>query len=189
MLDIDYHVVEVRIINSLSFCFHGSVATIKVPAYLFLVWNQALLQNLACIIIHAIIFFAFISKREVRTLGASMQHSSYKDKENGVPCNVCLNFSRSFVCVRKAVLSTIFFVEDSHRFITFCKFEHNHLTCSSSAHSATFPSLHLSHSSFSNPSVALPTSQLILQPFRRFTYVTVHSPALLSLLLRHKLFI
>ena len=44
------------------------------------------------------------------------------------------------------------------------------------------------HNSFSNPSVALPTSQLILQSFRCLTYVTVHSPTLLSLLLRHKLF-
>ena len=44
------------------------------------------------------------------------------------------------------------------------------------------------HSSFSNPSVALPTSQLILQPFHCFTYVIAHSPTLLSLLLRHKLF-
>ena len=35
---------------------------------------------------------------------------------------------------------------------------------------------------------ALPTSQLILQPFRCFTYITVHSPTLLLLLLRHKLF-
>ena len=58
-------------------------------------------------------------------------------------------------------------------------------------------------SSFSNLSVTSPTSQLILQPFRRFTYVTthsstipllhlpyvtVHSPTLLSLLLRHKFF-
>ena len=33
------------------------------------------------------------------------------------------------------------------------------------------PSLHLRHSSFSNPSAALPTSQLILQPFRCFSYV------------------
>ena len=48
------------------------------------------------------------------------------------------------------------------------------------AHSPTFPSLHLRHNSFSNPSIALPTSQLILQPFRCFTYVTVHSPTLLS---------
>ena len=48
--------------------------------------------------------------------------------------------------------------------------------------------LYLPHSSFSNPSVALPTSQLILQHFRRFTYVTAHSPTLLSLLLRHRLF-
>ena len=70
----------------------------------------------------------------------------------------------------------------------------------SRAHSPIFPSLHLRHSSFSNSSGALPTSQLILQPFRRFTYVTAHSPTLpllhcvtvhsptfLSLLLRHRL--
>ena len=42
--------------------------------------------------------------------------------------------------------------------------------------------------SFSNPYIASPTSQLILQPFRRFTYVTAHSPTLLSLLLRQRLF-
>ena len=32
------------------------------------------------------------------------------------------------------------------------------------------------------------TSQLILQPFRSFTYVTAHSPTLLSIHLRHRLF-
>ena len=42
--------------------------------------------------------------------------------------------------------------------------------------------------SFSNPPVTSPTSQLILQPFRRFTYVTVHSPTLPLLHLRHNLF-
>ena len=36
--------------------------------------------------------------------------------------------------------------------------------------------------------VALPASQLILQSFRCFTYITVHSPTLLLLLLHHKLF-
>ena len=61
-------------------------------------------------------------------------------------------------------------------------------TVYSSAHSPTFPSFHLRHSSFSNPSVALPTSQLIFQPFRSFTYVIAHSPTLLPLLLRHRLF-
>ena len=55
-------------------------------------------------------------------------------------------------------------------------------------HSPTLPLLYLRHSSFSNPSVALPTSQLILQLCRCFTYVTVHSPTLLSLLIRHRLF-
>ena len=39
-----------------------------------------------------------------------------------------------------------------------------------------------------HPSVALPTSQLILQPFRCFTYVTAHSPTLPSLYLRHSSF-
>ena len=53
---------------------------------------------------------------------------------------------------------------------------------------STIPSLHLRHSSFSNPSVALPTSQIILQPLRCFTYVSAHSPPLLSLLLSHRLF-
>ena len=53
---------------------------------------------------------------------------------------------------------------------------------------STFPSLHLRHSSFSNPSVALPTSQLILQTFRRFSYVTTLSPTLPLLHLRHSSF-
>ena len=62
------------------------------------------------------------------------------------------------------------------------------LTYVTRAHSPNFASLHLQHSSFSNPSAALTTSQLIFQPFRCFTYVTVHSQTLLSFLLRHKLF-
>ena len=43
-------------------------------------------------------------------------------------------------------------------------------------------------SSFSNLSVTSPTSQLILQPFHRFTYVTAHSPTLPLLYLRHSSF-
>ena len=42
--------------------------------------------------------------------------------------------------------------------------------------------------SFSNVSVTSPTSQLILQPFRRFTYVIAHSPTLPLLHLRHSSF-
>ena len=74
------------------------------------------------------------------------------------------------------------------------------------AHSLTLPMLHLRHSSFSNTSfasptsqalhlrqqssfsnlsVTSPTSQLILQPFRRFIYVTAHSASLPMLHLRH----
>ena len=40
------------------------------------------------------------------------------------------------------------------------------------AHSSTLPSLYLRHNSFSNPSVVLPTSQIIPQPLFRFSYVT-----------------
>ena len=58
----------------------------------------------------------------------------------------------------------------------------------SRAHSPTLPSLYLRHSPFSNPSVALPTSQPILQSFRRFTYVTAHSSTLPLLNLRHSSF-
>ena len=43
-------------------------------------------------------------------------------------------------------------------------------------------------SSFSNLFVASPKSQLFLQPFRRFTYVTAHSPTLPLLHLRHSSF-
>ena len=63
----------------------------------------------------------------------------------------------------------------------------NHFTyVTAHSDSPSFPSLHLHHSSFSNPSLALPTSQLIIQPFRCFTYVTAHSPTILSPLLRHR---
>ena len=41
-----------------------------------------------------------------------------------------------------------------------------------SAHSPTLPSLHLRHSSFSNPSVASPTLQFILKPFFCLSYVS-----------------
>ena len=78
------------------------------------------------------------------------------------------------------------------------------------AHSPTLLLLHLRHSSFSNPSFASPTSQvlhlihltssffnlsitsptsqLILQPVLRFTYVTAHSPTLPLLHLLHSSF-
>ena len=42
-------------------------------------------------------------------------------------------------------------------------------------HSPTLPSLYLRHSSFCKPSVASPTSQFILQPIFRFSYVTSFS--------------
>ena len=55
-------------------------------------------------------------------------------------------------------------------------------------HFPILPSLYLHHSSFSNTSVASPTSQFILQPFHCFTYITAHSPTLLLLHLHHSSF-
>ena len=67
----------------------------------------------------------------------------------------------------------------------------NHFTyVTAHAHSPSFQSLHLRHSSFwfSKLSVASPTSQLILQALPCFTYITTHSPTLLLLHLRHSSF-
>ena len=52
-------------------------------------------------------------------------------------------------------------------------------------HSPTLPSLYLPHSSISNPSVTSPTSQFILRPFFRFSYVissSLNLPGKLSML-------
>ena len=46
----------------------------------------------------------------------------------------------------------------------------------------------LCSASFSNPYITSHTSQLILQPFRRFTYVTAHSTVLPLIHLRHRHF-
>ena len=48
---------------------------------------------------------------------------------------------------------------------------HRHFTYIT-AHSPTLPLLHLCHSSFYNPSAVSPMSQVILEPFRCFTYDT-----------------
>ena len=50
------------------------------------------------------------------------------------------------------------------------------------------PSVGNANCSFSNLSITSPTLQLILHPFRRFTYVTAHSPTLPLLYLRHSSF-
>ena len=55
--------------------------------------------------------------------------------------------------------------------------------------SPTLTSLHLSLSLFSNPSAALSTSQLVLQPFRCFIYVIDTSPTSQLILQRFRRFI
>ena len=56
-----------------------------------------------------------------------------------------------------------------------CSFSHLSVTSPTTAHSPILPSLYLRHSSFSNPSVASPTSQFSLQPSFRFSYLTSSS--------------
>ena len=51
----------------------------------------------------------------------------------------------------------------------------------------SFQMLKRERASFANPYIASPTPQLILQPFRRFTYVTARSTTLPLLHLRHTL--
>ena len=50
------------------------------------------------------------------------------------------------------------------------------------------PFFRFSYCSFSNLSITSPTSQLILQPFPHFTHVTTHFPTLPLLHLHHSLF-
>ena len=113
-----------------------------------------------------------------------------------------LQFCRRQVFHRKLRNQVCSFTRDLMGAVTFRCFPHptlslawrmsrafSHLTyVTAHSDSPSFPSLHLRHSSFSKPSLALPTSQLILQPFRCFTYVTAHSPTLLLPLLRHRIF-
>ena len=58
----------------------------------------------------------------------------------------------------------------------------------SRAHSPAFLSLHLRHNSFSNPSVTLPTSQLVLQRFHHSSTSELIFPTILSLYLCHNSF-
>ena len=76
----------------------------------------------------------------------------------------------------------------NYELCSFSKLSVHFIYVTAHSDSPSFPSLHLRDSSFSNLYITLPTSQLILQPFRCFTYVTAHSPTILSPLLRHKIF-
>ena len=92
-------------------------------------------------------------------------------------------------CIREMSCSLLAFTKINFRpprwsFSKLCHF--TYVTAHSD--SPSFQSLHLRHSSFSNLSLALPTSQLILQRFFRFSYVTAHSPTIPSLYLRHSSF-
>ena len=64
------------------------------------------------------------------------------------------------------------------------RYIYQHIVKTTEARNITFATT----KTFSNLSVTSPTPQLILQPFRRFTYVTAHSPNLPLLHLRRSSF-
>ena len=94
-----------------------------------------------------------------------------------------------FRCFTDAIANspTLLLLLLRHRIFTYVVWRAAH-ACERQAHSPSFPSLHLRHSSFTKISVSSPTSQLNLQPFPRFTYVTAHSPTHRLLHLRHSSF-
>ena len=63
--------------------------------------------------------------------------------------------------------------------LQFLHLRHRHFT-HITAHSPTLPPLYLHHSSLYNPSIASPTSKVIVQPLRCFTYVTSTSRTYLA---------
>ena len=122
-------------------------------------------------------------------LSLHLHHSSFSNPSTALPTSqLILNPS---------------IVSPTSQFILQPFFRFSYVTSSSLnwAHSPTLPSLHLCNSSFYNPSVASPssqltpqpfcsspTSQLTPQPFCCFTYITVHSPTLLLFHLCHSSF-
>ena len=86
------------------------------------------------------------------------------------------SFSNSYIALPTSqlilqLLRRITYVTAHTTALPLLHLRHRHFTYVT-AHSLTLPSLHLRHSSFYNPSTASPTSQVILQPFRCFIYVT-----------------
>ena len=140
--------------------------------------SQLIFQPLRC--------FTYVTAHSSTLLLLHLRHSSFSNPCFTSPTSQLCSFSNFSV-----TSSTSQLILQPFRRFTYA------------AHSPTLSLLHLRHSSlsrpcfaspmpqlcsFSNLFVTSPTSQLILQPFRCFTYVTVHSPTLLSLLLRHNLF-
>ena len=136
-------------------------------------WAELIVIVIAELILQTFRHFIYVTAHSPTFLSLYLRHSSFSNPYVASPTSqfiLQLFFRFSYVTGSSLNATS----RDAH--------------ASYRAHSPTFPSLHLRHSSISNPSVALPTSQLILQSFRCFTYITAHSPTLLSLLLRHRLF-
>ena len=146
--------------------------------------------------------FTYVTAHSPTLPSLYLRHSSFSDHSVASPTSqfILQPFFR-FSYVTSSSLNTrslpFLIVRAIKCASVFCHFRTQKLTVKftlylfhidSSAQSPTFPSLHLRQNSFPDPSVALPTSQLILQPFRPFTYVTAHSPTLPLLHMRHSSF-
>ena len=123
-----------------------------------------------------------------------LRHSSYSNPSFASPTSQAFHLIHLVSCpcttdviFTSITLSNVQYCKPVHYFCFSC-ITSSSLNSLGRAHSPTFPSLHLCHNLFSNPSVALPTPQFILQPFCCFTYVTAYSPTLPSLYLHHSSF-
>ena len=94
------------------------------------------------------------------------------DDVGGVPLFHLRHRHFTYVTAHSLTLPPLYLHHSSFPTLSPLHLPHRHFTYVT-AHSLTLPSLHLHHTSFSNTSAASPMSQLTLQSFRRFTYVTV----------------
>ena len=116
-----------------------------------------------------------------------LRHSSFSNPSFASPTSQALLILQpyrhfTYVTTHSPTLPSLYLRHNS-----FC---YPSVASSTSVYSPTLLSLLLRHKlcSFSNLSVTSPTSQLILHPFRCFTYVTTHSPTLPLIHLCHSSF-
>ena len=115
--------------------------------------------------------FTYVTAHSPTLTLLHLRHSSFSNPSFASPTSQALHLihlaSRPCCC-----RTTLAYLKLRSRELILQPFSHfTYVT----THSTTLPSLYLRHRSFSNPSVASPTSQFILQPFFRFSYVTSSS--------------
>ena len=139
---------------------------------------QLILQPFHCftyVIAHSLTLLSLLLHHRLfmlilQALSLHLRHSPFSNPSVALPTSLFIS-NPSIVSPTPQLIVQPFFhfsyiIGSSRSFTKLCHFTYV------TAHSPTLPLLYLRHSSFSNPSNASPTSQLILQPFFCFSYVT-----------------